>query len=102
MFRPGSLPDVAQQTQHDPPPLQPPPPLPRRLADPVPVVVVGTSLWLLGFLALLVARLAFHTGSATWMWTCLAGAVLGVIGYGIFRWQRAAVRRGARGAQQGL
>lgn len=78
------------------------PSLPPRLADPVPVVLVGTALWFLAFCALLVARWVFGGGSLVWTWTCLTGWVLGLIGCLIIRWQRAAARRGARGAQQGL
>jgi hypothetical protein len=37
-----------------------------------------------------------------WFTTCVTGAVLGGIGFGIFRWQRAAARRGSRLAQRGL
>jgi hypothetical protein len=37
-----------------------------------------------------------------WFTTCLAGAFLGAVGYGIFAWQRAAARRGSRTAQDGL
>lgn len=75
-----------------------PPPLPRRLSDMATVVGVGSALWAVGAVALLVTGqvpgLAFVT--------CLAGAGLGALGWGIFRWQRAAARRGSRGAQQGL
>jgi len=79
-----------------------PPSLPPRLADPVPVVVVGTALWLLAFLSLLVARFGYGFDRPVWLWTTLAGTALGIVGYGIFRWQRAAARRGARSAQRGL
>lgn len=79
-------------------PLPPPPPLPPRLVDPVPVIVAGTALWFLAFLAVLL----FARGSTTLLWTCLSGGVLGLIGYGVFAWQRAAARRGSRTAQQGL
>ena len=46
------------------------------------VVVSGTLLWLLGFLALLPfwSWLGTHH-HRVWLWTCLAGAVLGVVGY---------------------
>ncbi|NMI01928.1 DUF2530 domain-containing protein [Pseudonocardia sp. K10HN5] len=79
-----------------------PPPLPRRLDDMNVVVAVGSLAWLAGALALLAASLATGRPLDIWFTTCVAGAVLGGIGYGIFRWQRAAARRGARGAQQGL
>ncbi|WP_225978233.1 DUF2530 domain-containing protein [Gandjariella thermophila] len=79
-----------------------PPSLPPRLADPVPVLAVGTTLWLLAFVTLLVARVGFGFDRPVWLWTTLCGAVLGVIGYGIFRWQRAAARRDPRNSQRGL
>jgi ammonia channel protein AmtB len=85
---------VAEQ---DATPLPPPPPLPPGLADPVPAIVVGTALW---FLALVVVLL-FGPDDTVLAWTCLTGGVLGIIGYGIFTWQRSAARRGKRTAQQG-
>ena len=94
MFRASSLPDVAEQ---DATPLQPPPPLPPKLADPVPAIVAGTVLWLLG----LVVVLLFARDDGVLVWTCVAGGALGIIGYGIFTWQRSAARRGSRTAQGG-
>nr|WP_216217646.1 DUF2530 domain-containing protein [Amycolatopsis aidingensis] len=74
-----------------------PPELPKRLLELRPVVVVGTGLWLAAFLVLLL------TGQdGVWLWTTLAGWILGAIGFGIMAWQRAAARRGTRGAQRGL
>ena len=45
-------------------------------------VAVGTALWLLGFLMLLpfYGRLE-ENGTTWWLWTCLAGFGLGVIGW---------------------
>jgi hypothetical protein len=79
-----------------------PPPLPRRLGEMSTVVAVGTALWLLGAAALLLAWLVAGRPLDIWFTTCVAGAVLGAIGYGVFSWQRAAFRRGSRTAQQGL
>jgi hypothetical protein len=79
-----------------------PPPLPRRIGEISTVVAAGTALWLLGAVSLLLARLTAGRPLDVWFDTCLAGAVLGAIGYGIFRWQRSAARRGSRTAQQGL
>ncbi|TQJ02889.1 DUF2530 domain-containing protein [Amycolatopsis cihanbeyliensis] len=77
--------------------LSAPPELPTRLLELWPVVVVGTGLWLAAFLVLLL------TGQdGVWLWTTLAGWVLGLIGFGVMAWQRVAARRGARGAQRGL
>jgi hypothetical protein len=66
------------------------------------VVAVGTALWLLGAVGLLVARLVADRPLDLWFTTCVAGAVLGGVGHGIFTWQRAAARRGSRTAQQGM
>ncbi len=66
------------------------------------VVGVGSSLWGVGAAALLVAWLVTGRPLGVGFATCVAGAVLGGIGWGVFRWQRAAARRGARGAQRGL
>jgi hypothetical protein len=79
-----------------------PPPLPHRLSRPALVAVVGTTLWLLAAAALLVAALLGVRPLDIWFTTCLAGAFLGAVGYGIFAWQRWAARRGSRTAQQGL
>jgi hypothetical protein len=79
-----------------------PPRLPHRFADMQTVVGVGTGLWLLGAVVLLVARLVAGRPLDIWFTTCVAGAVLGLIGHGIYAWQRAAARRGSRTAQTGL
>ncbi|GAA3847727.1 DUF2530 domain-containing protein [Saccharothrix violaceirubra] len=76
----------------------PPPALPARLADPVPAIVGGTVLWFAAFVVVLV----FARDNQMLLWTCLTGGVLGIIGYGIFAWQRSAARRGSRTAQSGL
>lgn len=75
----------------------PPPPLPPRLVNLRVPVVAGTVLWFAVYLVLLI------TGAdRNWMWTALAGWVLGLIGMLIMWWQRTASRRGSRGAQRGL
>jgi Protein of unknown function (DUF2530) len=79
-----------------------PPPLPPRLARVPVVAAVGSALWLVAAAALLVAALLGLRALDIWFTTCLAGALLGGIGYGIFTWQRAAARRGSRTAQRGL
>lgn len=79
-----------------------PPSLPRRLSDMPTVVGLGSALWLLGAVGLFAAWLVAGRPLDVWFATCLAGGGLGALGYGIFRWQRSAARRGARGAQQGL
>lgn len=79
-----------------------PPPVPHRLHDMTTVLAVGSSVWLVGAAVLMAAHLAVGRPLDVWFTTCLVGAGLGAIGYGIFSWQRAAARRGSRGAQQGL
>ncbi|MFB9745569.1 DUF2530 domain-containing protein [Pseudonocardia sulfidoxydans] len=79
-----------------------PPALPQRLSDVSVIAPIGTILWLLGAVALYVAHVTTGRPLDIWFTTCVAGAVLGAIGYGIFRWQRAAARRGSRTAQEGL
>jgi uncharacterized protein DUF2530 len=79
-----------------------PPPLPPRLTQVRTVVGVGTMLWLIAAAALLIAALLGLRPLDIWFTTCLAGALLGGIGYGIFTWQRTAARRGSRTAQEGL
>jgi hypothetical protein len=66
------------------------------------VVGVGTTLWFLAWLALLAAHVGLDRPLDIWFDTTLAGWLLGLLGSGIFRWQRAAARRGTRGAQHGL
>ena len=74
-----------------------PPPLPAALLNPQPVIAVGAALWLLAA----VAAFAIPT-LHSWRPVTLAGLGVGVLGTSIYLWQRAAARRGARGAQTGL
>ncbi|OLF09545.1 hypothetical protein BLA60_19350 [Actinophytocola xinjiangensis] len=78
----------------------PPEPLPPRLLALAPVVYGGTALWLLALVVLAVGHYGFGVFPPIWMWTALAGFVLGLIGVPIMIWQRNASRRGARGAQK--
>jgi hypothetical protein len=79
-----------------------PPALPARLSRMSTVVGVGTAAWGAAAAGLLVAYLLGVRPLDIWFATCVAGTVLGGIGWGIFSWQRAAARRGRRGAQTGL
>lgn len=74
-----------------------PPPLPPRLSDMPTIVGLGSALWAVAAAVMLVTG---TTGLA--LSTCVTGAVLGGLGYALFRWQRRAARSGSRGAQQGL
>lgn len=80
----------------------PPPPLPPRFTRAPVVAAVGSALWLVGAAVLGGAALLGLRPLDIWFTTCLAGAFLGAVGYGIFAWQRAAARRGSRTAQDGL
>ncbi len=82
-------------------PMRAVPSLPRRLAEPTPVVLAGTALWFAGAALLWIAPWGTG-GPGIGFWTCIAGGVLGTIGYGVFLWQRSASRRGSRGAWKGL
>ena len=66
------------------------------------VVAVGSALWLVGAAVLFAAWITTGRPLGIWFTTCLVGAALGAIGWGIFTWQRAAARRGSRTAQTGL
>jgi len=84
-------------TTQDPAPEHQPPELPAALLDPRPVIGAGALLWAL-------AAVAAFTAPAleSWRPQTVAGLGVGVFGLSLFLWQRAAVRRGARGAQTGL
>lgn len=79
-----------------------PPPLPRvRGAGLGHVLIPGTALWFALFVVLLfmIPTLRAHH-QMLWLWTALAGWVLGLIGLSIYGWQRWAARRGTRGSSQ--
>jgi hypothetical protein len=90
-------PDERIETQKSPPP-----PLPQRLLALPPVVYVGTSLWLVAVVVLLIARYGYDATPPIWLWTALAGFSLGLVGIPVMIWQRRASRRGSRGAQRNL
>lgn len=73
------------------------PSLPRRLADPRPVVGVGTLAWFTAAVVLLVA-----SGPSVWAGACVTGGALGLLGFAMIHAQRGAVRRGTRSAQRDL
>ena len=58
-----------------------PPPLE---VDILRVVVVGTALWAV---ALVVLLLLGDRVAPVWKWTCVAGIALAAVGIGIMRWQ---------------
>jgi len=74
-----------------------PPPLPPALLQVWPFVAVGFLGWMVA------AALAFLVPALQgWRPVTLGGLGIGLLGTGIFVWQLAAARRGARGAQAGL
>jgi hypothetical protein len=72
-------------------------PLPHGLADPRPVVGVGTVAWFTAAVILLLVG-----GPSVWVWACVTGGLLGLLGFAMMHAQRTAARRGGRSAQQGL
>jgi hypothetical protein len=84
-------------TTQDPATDRQPPQLPAALLDPRPVIGAGALLWALAAIA------AFTVPALeSWRPITLAGLGVGIFGLSLFLWQRAAARRGARGAQTGL
>ncbi len=77
-----------------------PPPLPRRLTDPVPVILVGSAVWLAALVVLGALALTGTRPADVWLWACVVGVGLGVIGLGVLALQRHANARGSRGAQK--
>jgi hypothetical protein len=74
-----------------------PPSLPPALLKPWPVILVIATGWVIGLV------LAFTVpGLHDWRPVTIAGLGVGALGTSIFLWQRHAVRRGSRGAQDGL
>lgn len=65
------------------------------------VVIPGTGVWFIGLLVLvfMIPTLRAHD-AMLWLWTALAGFLLGFVGLAIYGWQRAAARRGSRGASK--
>lgn len=63
------------------------------------MVIPGTAAWFVLFVVLLffVPSLRAHD-VLIWLWTALAGWLLGFVGLAIYAWQRTAARRGSRGA----
>lgn len=79
------------------------PPLPARLADPRPVMAVGSAAWLVA-VVVLAARALIDDGRGLGapFATAVVGLALGAIGYGIFAWQRRTLRTGSGRGQRGI
>ena len=84
----------------EPPASAGPPPLPPVRSGIAYIVVPVTIAWFVAFVVLLffTDQLRAHD-AMLWLWTCLAGWVLGLMGLSVYGWQRAAARRGHKGAQ---
>jgi len=65
------------------------------------IAVPGTILWFAAFVVLLFFIPSLQANDAMiWLWTCLAGFVLGILGLSVYAWQRRAARLGRRSANQ--
>jgi Protein of unknown function (DUF2530) len=78
-----------------------PPALPPVTAGLWHIAVPGTVIWFVGFVVLLffIPDLQAHD-AMIWLWTCLAGFVLGLMGLSVYSLQRRAARLGRRTANQ--
>ncbi|MGW4019239.1 DUF2530 domain-containing protein [Rhodococcus ruber] len=70
----------------------------RRLADPRPALAIGTALWTVATIVVLVAGDRWSAALPV----CVAGIIVGLLGFTLFLVQRRAARLGRRGAQVGL
>lgn len=70
----------------------------RRLADPRPALAIGTALWTVATIVVLVAGDRWSAALPV----CVAGIIVGLLGSTLFLVQRRAARLGRRGAQVGL
>ncbi|MCK0089451.1 DUF2530 domain-containing protein [Rhodococcus sp. HNM0563] len=70
----------------------------RAIADPRPALAIGTGLWVVVTLAVLIIGERWSAALPV----CIAGIIVGLLGTGLFLVQRSASRRGRRGAQVGL
>ncbi len=77
-----------------------PPPLPRRLTDPVPVILAGSAVWLAALVVLGVLALTGARPLDAWFGATVVGVGLGAVGLVVLTLQRRANRRGSRGAQK--
>ncbi|HHY07893.1 MAG TPA: DUF2530 domain-containing protein [Corynebacteriales bacterium] len=73
------------------------PTLPAGLIDPRPVIGAGTGAWVVVLIVSLVMK-----DYGLIMWTAICGLIFGAALYGVFAWQRNAVRRGKKTAQTSL
>jgi len=78
-----------------------PPPLPPVTAGLWHLAVPGTVIWFVAFVVLLFFIPTLQANDTmVWLWTCLAGFVLGLLGLSVYALQRRAARLGRRSANQ--
>ncbi|GAA2006532.1 DUF2530 domain-containing protein [Nakamurella flavida] len=94
---PHPSPDRADDPMAVAPPA--PPELPPVRADLAHIVIPATVVWFVAFVVLLffLDDLRAHQ-AMIWLWTCLAGGLLGLVGLAVYGWQRRAARQGRRSA----
>jgi hypothetical protein len=62
--------------------------------DGVRTVLIGTALWAVALLVCILQRDALaESGNEWWLWTCVAGVGLGLLGYSYARRRRDAILR---------
>lgn len=65
------------------------------------VVAPTTAVWFVAFAVLLFFVDDLRAADRMiWLWTCLAGWILGLVGLAVYAWQRRAARRGAGSANR--
>jgi hypothetical protein len=64
------------------------------------VILVGSAIWLAALVVLGALALSGTRPVDVWLWACVVGVGLGVVGLGVLTLQRRANARGARGAQK--
>ncbi len=65
------------------------------------IAVPGTVIWFIAFVVLLFFIPDLQANEKmSWLWTCLAGFVLGLMGLSVYALQRRAARLGRRTANQ--
>ena len=65
------------------------------------IAVPGTAIWFVASVVLLFFIPTLRANDAMiWLWTCLAGFVLGLVGLSVYALQRRAARLGRRSSNQ--
>ena len=78
-----------------------PPQLPPVTAGLWHLAVPGTVIWFVAFVTALFFVPTLQANDAMiWLWTCLAGFILGLLGLSVYALQRRAARLGRRSANQ--